>query len=69
MKKQQATTTPHLSEEELRVRRWRFEQFVRAGLDDEDAALLAQRPDVDVRLVERMLQRGCQPRTVLEIVL
>lgn len=58
-----------LSEEEIRVRRWRFEQLCRAGLDDEDAALLARRHDIDIRLVERMLQRGCRPRTLLEIVL
>jgi len=58
-----------LSEEELRVRKWRFEQLTRAGLDDEDASYLAVRQDVDVRLVERLLQRGCPARTVIEIVL
>jgi len=58
-----------LSEEEIRVRRWRFDQLVRAGLDDEDASYLAARQDVDVRLVERMLARGCRPRTLLEILL
>lgn len=62
-------TAEVLSEEEIRVRRWRFEQLERAGLDSEDAALLAPRHDIDIRLVERMLARGCRPRTVLEIVL
>jgi len=58
-----------LSEEEVRVRLWRHAQLVRAGLDEDDAAWLAPRSDIDVRLVERMLARGCAPRTVIEIVL
>lgn len=63
------TDESSVSPEELRVRQWRFDQLVRAGLDDEDAFLLAGRFDVDVHLVARMLGRGCKPRLVMEILL
>lgn len=58
-----------LSEEEIRVRRWRFEQLVRYGMDEEDATYVARRHDIDIRYVQALLQRGCGSKHALEIVL
>lgn len=57
-------------EQELeQVLRWRLEQLRRAGYDRRQAALLAERPDVDLHEAAGLLARGCPPETAIRILL
>lgn len=60
------TITP--SEEELRVREWRFRQFVQYGFDEDDASYLAENI-IDHHLVKRMVDGGCSQSVILRICL
>ena len=51
------------------VRRWRFDELVRAGYDDEDAIELAFHLDVDLHLAVDLVRRGCPSRTAARIAL
>jgi len=51
------------------VRRWRFDELVRAGYDDEDAIELAFYLDVDLHLATSLVRRGCPSGTAVRIVL
>ncbi len=51
------------------VARWRFEELVRAGYEDDDALELALRPDVDLHLAASLVQRGCPSSTAVRIAL
>ena len=51
------------------VRRWRFDELVRAGYDEEDATELAFYLDVDLHFAVSLVLRGCPSRTALRIAL
>ena len=51
------------------VQRWRFEELIRAGYDDEDAIELAFHLDVDLHLAVDLVRRGCPSTTAVRIVL
>jgi hypothetical protein len=55
--------------EAARVFDWRFSELVRAGYSPDQAWLLANAPEVDVRLAERLLAEGCASETAQRILL
>lgn len=48
---------------------WRFEELVRAGYDDHDAAELAHHSEVDLHMAVELVRRGCPSNTALRIIL
>lgn len=54
--------------ERLRVRWWRFEQFLELGFTDSDSATLAE-ATVDLSFVRRLVGAGCPPETASRIAL
>jgi hypothetical protein len=60
----------HIPESENeRVERWRAEELERVGYDQESAARLAARHDVDLHRAIELLRQGCPPETALRILL
>ncbi len=59
----------HVDTESERIERWRAEELHRAGYGHDDAVELAARSYVDLHLAVELLQRGCPPRTAVEILL
>jgi hypothetical protein len=51
------------------VRRWRFDQLVRAGYENEDAIELAFHVDVDLHMLTSLVRRGCPSSTAVRIAL
>ena len=51
------------------VRRWRFDELLRAGYDIADAADVALRTDVDLHRAVSLVQQGCPSATAARIVL
>ena len=51
------------------VRRWRFEELVRAGYDVEDAIEIANHLDVDLHTATDLVRRGCPSSTAVRIAL
>jgi hypothetical protein len=51
------------------VRRWRFEQLMRAGYTIPDALELALRPDIDLHWAASLVRRGCPSSTAARIAL
>ena len=51
------------------VRRWRFDELVRAGYEDDDAMELAFNLDVDLHLATNLVRRGCPSSTAVRIAL
>jgi hypothetical protein len=51
------------------VLRWRFEELLRAGYDAGSALILAGHAEVDLHVARRLVERGCPPKTALQIVL
>jgi hypothetical protein len=51
------------------VRRWRFDQLVRAGYENEDAIELAFHVDIDLHLLTSLVRRGCPSGTAVRIAL
>lgn len=51
------------------VLRWRFEELVRAGYDDEDAIELANHLDVDLHVAADLVRHGCPSSTAVRIAL
>jgi hypothetical protein len=51
------------------VRRWRFDQLVRAGYEDEDAIELAFHLDIDLHMLTSLIRRGCPSGTAARIAL
>jgi len=51
------------------VRRWRFDQLLRAGYDIADAADVALRTGIDLRWAVSLVQRGCPSATAVRIAL
>jgi hypothetical protein len=58
----------HESETDL-VRRWRFDELLRAGYDIADAAELALRTEIDLHWAVSLVQRGCPSATATRIAL
>ena len=56
-------------EDHDRVEAWRLQQLLNAGLTFHRAAQLAARSDVDLHHALALLQRGCDERTLLRILL
>jgi hypothetical protein len=54
--------------ERLRIKRWRFEQFVQLGFTETDAAALAE-ATVDLGIMRRLISAGCPRETASRIVL
>lgn len=51
------------------VRRWRFDELLRAGYDDDDAMELAFHVDIDLHWAISLVRRGCPSRTAVRIAL
>ena len=51
------------------VRRWRFEELVRAGFDDDDAIELAFHVDIDLHWAASLVLRGCPSSIAAQIAL
>ena len=51
------------------VRRWRFDELVRAGYEAEDAIELAFHLDVDLHLATNLVRQGCPSGTAVRIAL
>jgi len=51
------------------VRRWRFEELVRAGYTIPDALELALRADIDLHWAASLVRRGCPSSTAARIAL
>jgi len=51
------------------VRRWRFDELLRAGYEIADAADVALRIDVDLHRAVSLVQQGCPSATAARIVL
>ena len=49
------------------IRRWRFEELLRAGYDIADAADVAMRTDINLHWAMRLVQRGCPSATAARI--
>jgi hypothetical protein len=58
----------HESETDV-VRRWRFDELLRAGYDIADAAELALRTEIDLHWAASLVQRGCPSATAMRIAL
>jgi hypothetical protein len=54
--------------ERLRIRRWRFEQFVELGFAESDAEALAE-ATVDLGIMRRLIGAGCPRATASRIAL
>ena len=50
------------------VRRWRFEELVRAGYEPADAQDLSDRLEIDLHVAVDLVRRGCHPRTAVRIL-
>jgi len=51
------------------VRRWRFDELMRAGYDISDAAELALHLEVDLHWAASLVRRGCPSSTARRIAL
>ena len=51
------------------VRRWRFDELLRAGYDDADAIELAFHTEVDLHWAADLVRRGCPSETAVRIAL
>ena len=49
------------------VRRWRFDELLRAGYDDDDATELAFHLDVDLHYATGLVRRGCPSSIAVRI--
>jgi hypothetical protein len=58
----------HDTESDL-VRRWRFDELLRAGYDIADAAELALRTEIDLHWAVSLVRRGCPSATATRIAL
>jgi hypothetical protein len=61
-------TLPAETDEEIRVRAWRYEQFTRLGFDAVASARLAHEP-VDLNVARRLVGNGCPLGIAVEILL
>ena len=52
-----------------KVARWRFDELVRAGFDDDDAIDIAFRLDIDLHAAIELIRNGCSSDTAARIAL
>ncbi len=64
-----AAQLEHRESETDVVRRWRFDELLRAGYDIADAAELALRTEIDLHWAVSLVQRGCPSATATRIAL
>jgi hypothetical protein len=64
-----AVQLEHYESETDVVRRWRFDELLRAGYDIADAAELALRTEIDLHWAVSLVQRGCPSATATRIAL
>lgn len=57
-----------LSLEQLAVRNWRYDEARRAGLTPVEAALFAE-SDRDIGELRRLVEKGCPPDRIRDIVI
>ncbi len=55
--------------EVMRVRAWRMEMLLKLGFTPDDAGYLSLVRDLDWHEAERLVQLGCPPELVLELLL
>jgi hypothetical protein len=55
--------------ESARVERWRRQELERGGYDNESAARIAERHDVDLHDAVALVARGCPPEIAARILL
>ena len=51
------------------VLRWRFQELLRAGYEDEDAIELASHYEVDLHMATDLVRQGCPSSTAVRIAL
>ncbi len=51
------------------VRRWRFDELLRAGYDDDDAIELAFHLEIDLHWAMSLVGRGCPSSVAVQIAL
>ena len=51
------------------VRRWRFDELLRAGYEDSDAIELAFRTEIDLHWAASLVRKGCPSATAVRIAL
>jgi len=56
-------------DEQALLEAWRLQQLLNAGLRYHRAELLANRTDIDLHTIIRMLEKGCDQQTLLRILL
>jgi hypothetical protein len=64
-----AAQLEHRESETDVVRRWRFNELLRAGYDIADAAELALRTEIDLHWAVSLVQRGCPSAIATRIAL
>ena len=65
---EQAPLAEGLEVEEIRVARWRFDQFRALGFEAEDAFLLTV-SHVDLQVARTLVEKGCSLPLALQILL
>jgi len=56
-------------DEHAQLEAWRLQQLLNAGLRYHRAELLANRTDIDLHRIIAMLEKGCDHKTLLRILL
>lgn len=64
-----AAELTYVNDELERVELWRAQELERAGYRVKDAAVLAQRHDVDLHQAVELVTRGCPPELAAQILL
>jgi len=59
----------HEETESDRIERWRCEALVKAGYERKAAAKLAASREVDLHQAIDLLERGCEPKLAVKILL
>jgi hypothetical protein len=65
----QLQAAPEQSEESLRTRVWRLDQFVGLGFDRARAAIMADDSQVDLAQARKLVASGCPLETASRILL
>lgn len=61
-------TTPEVVSESDAVFAWRLQQLRDLGVPLEDAQVLADRADIDLHIVRRLIRSGCKATLAVQIV-
>ncbi len=62
-------TSAERRSEALGVLRWRVSSLIDAGFSEQNATLIALRPEIDLHRAAGLLSRGCPQLTALRILL